>query len=132
MKDLADARARELLDRERSLLMDVQRLLERMRMGEALIGGVRDVVERLDALFLLVIVGEFNAGKSSVINALFGEKIMEEGPIPTTAKINLLRYGAEVVDRQVTEFIVERRRPHALLKSMDFVDTPGTNSIVKE
>jgi tRNA U34 5-carboxymethylaminomethyl modifying GTPase MnmE/TrmE len=33
----------------------------------------------LEELFLLVIVGEFNAGKSSVINAVLGEKFLKEG-----------------------------------------------------
>ena len=31
------------------------------------------------ALFLLVIVGEFNAGKSAFINALVGAEVMPEG-----------------------------------------------------
>lgn len=31
-------------------------------------------IEQLEDLFLLVIVGEFNSGKSSFINALLGKK----------------------------------------------------------
>ena len=33
-----------------------------------------DALKQLDELFLLVVVGEFNSGKSSVINALLGSR----------------------------------------------------------
>ena len=33
-----------------------------------------DAIKQLDELFLLVVVGEFNSGKSSVINALLGSR----------------------------------------------------------
>ena len=36
-------------------------------------------IRQLDELFLLVVVGEFNAGKSAFINALFGQSLLEEG-----------------------------------------------------
>ena len=39
-----------------------------------------DALKQLDELFLLVVVGEFNSGKSSVINALLGSRY-------TTARI---------------------------------------------
>ena len=41
---------------------------------------MRELAESLFSLFLVVVVGEFNAGKSTVINAVFGEVVMEEGP----------------------------------------------------
>ena len=34
-------------------------------------------IQQLDDLFLLVVVGEFNAGKSAFINALLGEKLLQ-------------------------------------------------------
>ena len=37
-------------------------------------GLVLDAAKSLDNPFLVVVVGEFNAGKSSVINALLGGK----------------------------------------------------------
>ena len=42
-------------------------------------------LQRLDELFLLVVVGEFNSGKSAFINALLGERFLSEGVTPTTA-----------------------------------------------
>ena len=41
--------------------------------------ALRQAVEQLTSLFLLVIVGEFNAGKSAFINALIGAEVMPEG-----------------------------------------------------
>ncbi len=121
-----------ILDAERTLLTELKGLLAHMNTPTETITQLGELIEQLDALFLVVVVGEFNAGKSSVLNALFGEVIMEEGPIPTTAKINILSYGEEPLDRQRSEFIIERRRPHALLQHLNLVDTPGTNSIVKQ
>ncbi len=80
----------------------------------------------------MVVVGEFNAGKSSLVNALFGEKLMEEGPIPTTAKITLVRYGEAPFERQLSAYLAEQRRPSELLRYLTLVDTPGTNSIIDE
>ena len=93
---------------------------------------LREMADHLDALFLVVVVGEFNAGKSTVMNALFGEVVMEEGPIPTTAKITILRYGERPLTQQRSEFLTERRVPADLLRHLTLVDTPGTNSIVQE
>jgi len=54
---------------------------------------LRDAVAALDDAFLVVVVGEFNSGKSSVINALLGERFLEEGILPTTNEISVLRHG---------------------------------------
>ncbi len=35
---------------------------------------LEDALKQLDELFLLVVVGEFNSGKSTVINALLGDR----------------------------------------------------------
>ena len=48
-------------------------------------------IEQLDELFLLVVIGEFNAGKSAFINALLGSRVVAEGVTPTTAQINVLQ-----------------------------------------
>lgn len=34
--------------------------------------------------------GEFNSGKSSLINALVGQRIVEEGVTPTTSQVCLI------------------------------------------
>lgn len=37
--------------------------------------------------------GEFNSGKSTVINALLGRRYLKEGVVPTTNEITFLRYS---------------------------------------
>ena len=124
--------AHDLLSRERALLTRLGTLLEAGAAPDDTRRRLADLARTLDELFLLVVAGEFNAGKSTVVNALFGRRVMEEGPVPTTDKITVLRHGdAEAVHRR-GEFVTERQFPHPFLESLSLVDTPGTNSIVKE
>ncbi|HMB89220.1 MAG TPA: dynamin family protein [Rhodothermales bacterium] len=132
METLVDPQVDTLLTDEREVLTRLRQVLERTEAAPETVAQLGDVIAHLDELFLVVVVGEFNAGKSSVLNALFGEKIMEEGPIPTTAKITVLRYGEERMERQLSEYLVERRYPADLLKHLNLVDTPGTNSIIQQ
>ena len=57
-----------------------------------------DALRQLDELFLLVIVGEFNSGKSSVINALLGSKFLDSGILPTTNEISVLKFSNDGTD----------------------------------
>jgi small GTP-binding protein len=61
----------------------------------------RDLVRKLEQdRFHLVVVGEFNHGKSSFVNALLGESALPVGVTPTTATIHHLKY-AEVPEATV-------------------------------
>jgi small GTP-binding protein len=54
----------------------------------------RDLVKKLDEdRFHLVVVGEFNHGKSTFVNALLGREVLATGVTPTTATIHHLRYA---------------------------------------
>ncbi|MEM1114922.1 MAG: dynamin family protein [Bacteroidota bacterium] len=124
--------AQSLLARERDLLRHLGALLEAADAPEETRRRLGDLAQTLDELFLLVVAGEFNAGKSTLVNALFGRRVMEEGPVPTTDKITVLRHGdTEAVHRR-GDFVTERYLDHPLLESLALVDTPGTNSIVQE
>ena len=53
-----------------------------------------DLVKKLDEdRFHLVVVGEFNHGKTTFLNALLGRTILPTGVTPTTAVIHLLEYA---------------------------------------
>jgi signal recognition particle receptor subunit beta len=55
-----------------------------------------DLVEKLEAdRFHLVVVGEFNHGKTTFVNALLGANVLPVGVTPTTAVIHHLEYAAE-------------------------------------
>lgn len=124
--------AQDLLARERGLLDRLGALLEAADAPDDTRRRLADLARTLDELFLLVVAGEFNAGKSTAVNALFGRRVMEEGPVPTTDKITVLRHGETEAAHRRGDFVLERHLDHPLLKSLALVDTPGTNSIVKE
>src|SRR5262245_43092585 len=88
-------------------------------------------ITQLDEFFLLVVVGEFNAGKSAFINALIGEAALEEGVTPTTAQIHRLVY-ADTLTREMRGSSQVIGAPADLLKEVHIVDTPGTNAIIRE
>jgi small GTP-binding protein len=88
-------------------------------------------IRQLDRLFLLVIVGEFNAGKSAFINALLGARVLEEGVTPTTTRLQAARYG-EAGERSVEDGVAVVTAPVELLRNLEIVDTPGTNAIFRE
>ena len=122
----------ELLREERRLLSRLRTALARFETAPDHQAALDQSIAQLDELFLLVIVGEFNAGKSAFINALAGSRILEEGVTPTTAQINVLRYG-DVVERQVREASLHViTAPVELLRDIHIVDTPGTNAIIRE
>lgn len=80
----------------------------------------------------MVIAGEFNSGKSSVINALLGGKFLEEGILPTTNEVSVLRYASnkKASSKPSADGIVERYLPADLLREIAIVDTPGTNVVL--
>lgn len=89
-------------------------------------------IRQLDELFLLVIAGEFNSGKSAFINALLGQKLQPEGVTPTTDQIYLLRYGETERRFPGENGVWVQTAPIELLGKLTVVDTPGTNAIVRE
>jgi small GTP-binding protein len=87
-----------------------------------------------DLFFLVVIIGEFNAGKSSLINAILGEELLPVGVTPTTEMIEVIRY-AEDVERRPTPRNGSTRiwsHPNTGAPGVALVDTPGTGSIFKK
>ncbi len=96
---------------------------------------LRDSAEDLRSMFfLLVVVGEFNAGKSTLINALLGDRLLETGATPTTEAIELIRYGRpkSKKPRQINEYIREWRHPNTGGAGISIVDTPGTGSVFRQ
>jgi small GTP-binding protein len=117
----------------------------------------RDLVRKLEEdRFHLVVVGEFNHGKTTFVNALLGKQVLPTGVTPTTATIHHIRYAevpeATIVSTSgkrdplpfgdVSKFAVGGGRgeegvdflevgyPAPLLKErILLVDTPGVNDL---
>ncbi len=92
---------------------------------------LQDAILQLDELFLIVVVGEFNAGKSALVNALLGEKVLPEGATPTTSRVTLVKWGEKAAEQVVDENFAIYTYPLPLLKELNIVDTPGTNAVIR-
>ncbi len=125
-------RQHELVDEELAILTRLAILLDDYPATEEDRRQISDAKDQLTALFMLVVVGEFNAGKSAFINALIGGQILPEGVTPTTAVINILTYGQQIGERRLGDGSIERTYPAPFLIDITVVDTPGTNAIIRE
>jgi small GTP-binding protein len=127
-----DEKRRALLADERRLLGELRDWLVRLEAPEENRQALADSLVQLEEPFLLVVVGEFNAGKSAFINALLGQSALKEGVTPTTARIGLLRHG-QSGGREVTrEGLEVLTAPAEILSDLVIVDTPGTNAVLRE
>jgi small GTP-binding protein len=129
---LVSADLQKQLNSGRELLAELRAALTRFGASESDQAALAASIRQLDEFFLLVVVGEFNAGKSAFINALVGQRVLQEGVTPTTAQIHVLKYGDSVqtsVDEQGLRVV---SAPVELLRDVHIVDTPGTNAIIRE
>ncbi len=122
----------ELLRQTRGTLGRLRETLAETATEPAARKALADSIGQLDELFLLVVAGEFNSGKSAFINALLGERLQEEGVTPTTDQIYWLKYGEGGEKVPGEKGIWIRRAPMELLRKISIVDTPGTNAIMRD
>src|SRR3954469_16776640 len=81
---------------------------------------------------LFVAVGEVKAGKSSLINALFGQEIAKADVLPMTDRVCIFRYGPQEKQIELSQRLIELHLPINFLRDFNIVDTPGTNTMVAE
>jgi small GTP-binding protein len=122
----------ELLKEERNLLGELRVALVKFNATPEDQTTLKESLQQLDEFFLLVVVGEFNSGKSAFINALLGQVVLKEGVTPTTTQINILHYGETQQKDVVSEHLHVLTAPVKLLTEVSIVDTPGTNAIIRE
>lgn len=120
----------------------------------------QNIVDSLDADFEVVVIGDFNRGKSTLINALLGEDIVTINELPETVTINRIQYGSELAiyinltngiqipldkeqlkSEELKQILAQQpypvkdlsiQTPNELLKrGLCLVDTPGTGDIFK-
>jgi GTPase SAR1 family protein len=96
----------------------------------ATIQNLQSLIASLREPLFFVAVGEVKAGKSSLLNALFGQEFCKIDVLPATDKIYVFKYGDSEHDVSISENLTERYRPIEFLKNFNIVDTPGTNTIV--
>jgi len=114
--------------RERALLEKVRVFVESCEPDGADAPRIAELIEHLEEMFLLVVVGEVKAGKSSFINALLRSDVCPEGPLPLTDRVHVLAYGDTARREEISEHVTRHEVPLPQLERINVVDTPGTNS----
>ena len=132
MQQVLTAEQGRILQEERRLLGDLQVALARLDASNADLGLIRNALVQLEELFLMVVVGEFNAGKSAVINALLGGDYLPEGVVPTTSELVLIRHSDAVEQQGADGGMAVHRLPVPWLQEVNLVDTPGTNAVIRQ
>src|SRR5215207_902485 len=128
---LTDEQARFLRE-EKEALSEIRLALSEIDVPRESLATLQEAILQLDELFLVVIVGEFNAGKSALVNALLGERVLPEGATPTTLRVTLLKWGEQAAEQVVDESFAIYTYPLPLLKELNIVDTPGTNAVIRQ
>jgi small GTP-binding protein len=121
-----------LLNDEKEALSNVLLRLAEMDAPRDSLATLQKATQQLDELFLIVVVGEFNSGKSALINAMLGEKVLAEGVTPTTSRVTLIQWGETKTETVVDEGYAIITYPLPLLKEVNIVDSPGTNAIIRQ
>ena len=131
MKNILTPQQHDILNREREVFTALETIAARLDTPASereVLGRTR---QQLDEFFLLVVVGEFNSGKSAFINALLGQRFLDEGVTPTTSQIHVLGYGPQPAAEQAEPFLLRVSYPVDWLQEINIVDTPGTNAIIQ-
>jgi len=121
-----------LRDGVRRLLVDARHALEGWERRPEATARLEQAQADLAELFLLVVAGEYNAGKSGLINALLGARHLEQGVTPTTDAVELITHGDAPAAATGADGVRRRRVPAPLLREIQIVDTPGTNAIIRQ
>ncbi len=122
----------QLLREEKAALADARTALAGLDVPRESLDTLQQAILQLDELFLIVVVGEFNAGKSALVNALLGEKVLAEGVTPTTSRVTLVKWGDVPKETILDEGYAAFAYPHPLLREINIVDTPGTNAVIRQ
>lgn len=132
----------QFVEREQSVLLRLHERLVGAGATEADLTVLRNTLEQLHGIFLVCVAGEFNAGKSTMLNALLGKRYLPEGVTPTTSDIWKIGWrGPPVADEAAAAAAVYNvgkapMRTLALdvpwLRHLELVDTPGVNAVIQD
>ncbi len=128
---LTDQQA-QFLREEKEALAEIQLALSDLELPREALNSLQKAILQLDELFLIVVAGEFNAGKSALLNALLGEKALLEGATPTTSRVTLVKWGEQAAEQVIDESFAIYTYPLPILKELNIVDTPGTNAVIRQ
>ncbi len=129
---ILDEKAQVIIRQIKEILLDANNLIKDQRADGKDIDLIKDLLIQIDGLFMIVIAGEYNSGKSAFINALLGDHYLKIGITPTTSDIHVLQYGEKRETIKIQPGQTIEKIPVKLLKDVSIVDTPGTNAVLRE
>ena len=120
-RSLLDCHHHELIKRIKTLLINVQSELTILSSTDKKL--LNEAQTNIDSIFLLVVVGEFNSGKSQFINTLLGEKdeICPTGVLPTTDIIQILKYGLKRENVIESDHVIEYDHLNTTFYLFDYI-----------
>src|SRR3970040_1821559 len=101
----------QFLRQEKEALAEIRLALAEIDVPRDGLATLQKAILQLDELFLLVVVGEFNSGKSALVNALLGEKVLAEGATPTTSQVTLVKWGEQAAEQIVDAHVAVSTYP---------------------
>jgi small GTP-binding protein len=113
-------------------LSGLLRLASDMHRDPATLDTIHGLATDVREPLLFVVVGEVKAGKSSLLNALFGREFAKVDVLPATDRVYIFKYGQEESSVEVSPLLTERYLPIEFLLDFNVVDTPGTNTMVAQ
>ncbi len=113
-------------------LAGLLKLSTEMRRDPASLDILQGLLTDIREPLLFVVVGEVKAGKSSLLNGLFGQEFARVDVLPATDRVYIFRYGDEQKSVEVSPQLTERYEPIPFLRDFNVVDTPGTNTMVPQ
>ena len=112
------------------LLKQLQIVLKDLNL-EHIARYVEDISKSVDKVHI-AFVGEYNAGKSSIINTLLGERILAERDLPTTNRVVLVTHCPVEKKEKIDNFTELLCINNPKLENIVLVDTPGLSSAIEE
>jgi small GTP-binding protein len=113
-------------------LAKLLKLGSEMRRDAATLDTLHGLLTDIREPLLFVVVGEVKAGKSSLLNALFGQEFAKVDVLPATDRVYIFRHGEQEKSVEISPQLTERYLPISFLHDFNVVDTPGTNTMVAE
>src|SRR5437762_8626924 len=114
--------------RTESAVTALLKLAADMQRDPSTLDTLQNMLKDIREPLLFVVVGEVKAGKSSLLNALFGQEFCKVDVLPATDRIYIFKHGPREERVDASAQVTECYQPIAFLENFNIVDTPGTNT----
>src|SRR5438093_8529833 len=100
-------------------LAGLLKLASELRRAPASLDTIQGLLMDIREPLLFVVVGEVKAGKSSLLNALFGQEFAKVDVLPATDRVYIFKYDREARSVDVSSRLTERYQPINFLRNFN-------------